>query len=949
MAKDVKREPEQDIDWKETEWLVTQLRAKLAETEPPATSEPAAAKPTVSAPPKKKKKSSAAAPKAAPVKAEPTKAEPVAAEQPVIPDEPAVAEVPAAEAEPDASASAADPKTEPLPTYRRALPTRQRTAMFAATRGQELTVERRASTRSAGKLTGKKSAGSVKPRTDKELAAEMTVEDLMQDLFGDGSLGWTPAERADQPHEQAAKTPPVPEEKAPEAPASKPEAPAPKAEAPAVLSKKEVRKRAKEGKPKFDTITREEDGQMALVLPETGKPLALPARDRGVHARREETPPSGRDEEQIDLFSAVDAAATEQLYKTDLKRSVEASEEEFRLLLELDYEDELGKAIGFEKIRAYHEEGVNGQPVTKHRRRAGERREYETQGQDTVLRKTYTKQKSEHVVRLALSVVMTLLIMIYEQSGWMKELFGGFLDGTKYPVTYILIGIQLLVIVAFFSYRRLLEGFLRILSFSPIDYSLCSMMLIATFVYHVVLIFLPNTGVAPRLYLSPAAMSLTLLALADLLDWYRESLAFQVVSSRKQKYALIPRVSVGGRQGNARLSLSDDESAGTVWYVRPVGFVRNYFANTEKHVDHGRTLGVQLLLILSVGVAFGLYALAGGATLPQMLQTVFVTFLLCVPVTSLLVTSLPMFFAACLRLGKKGAIIGESPVYDSEGTTTLVIPDSEVFGAMHHERFEVQNEAEYDRVTVLTRALLEKLQSPLCDSVNVERDRRISPSKVELCRIEEDGVHATVTQDDRVTVMHMGSLSYMKSRGIEELPNLGSEAEQGGKRLICVAVNGRSVAFFLARYRLNDDMSALLREMEAEGVRVMIRTKDPGIRDDLFAGLLPDRRDPVLVMKPTAREMDLRTDRVDATVVALGSCREAARTFVTCRRSRRAAHFGKIFQVLSVTVGGLIAALLTFLGGSVQLASALVSLYLLFWSALHAATSFLFLRKTENE
>jgi hypothetical protein len=164
-----------------------------------------------------------------------------------------------------------------------------------------------------------------------------------------------------------------------------------------------------------------------------------------------------------------------------------------------------------------------------------------------------------------------------------------------------------------------------------------------------------------------------------------------------------------------------------------------------------------------------------------------------------------------------------------------------------------------------------------------------------------------------------------------------------------VAVDGRSVAFFLARYRLNEDMSALLREMETAGVHVMVRTKDPGVGNDLFATLLPDRRDPVLVMKPSAREMDLRTDRVDATVVALGSCREAARTFVTCRRTRRGVRFGKLFQLLSVTVGGLLSALFAFLGGSTQIASALVSFYFLFWSALHAGTSFFFLRDADEE
>ena len=50
--------------------------------------------------------------------------------------------------------------------------------------------------------------------------------------------------------------------------------------------------------------------------------------------------------------------------------------------------------------------------------------------------------------------------------------------------------------------------------------------------------------------------------------------------------ALIPRVSVGGKQGDALLSLGESDTRGTVWYLRPVGFVRNYFANTKKRVGN---------------------------------------------------------------------------------------------------------------------------------------------------------------------------------------------------------------------------------------------------------------------------------------------------------------------------------------------------------------------------
>jgi len=971
-----------DIDWKETEWIVTQLRAKLAEDAQNSDGEPAAepSQETLAeyrANKRKKNKKNRKQPvPAAPVE----EATPIEEAAPVEEAAPAeeVAPVeeaapakeksapparglfveddkapPAAQAEPAGRASATEEAATdsesgapaiaaPAQTAYIPVPPQKRTALFAASYQQE---PQPAAFASAPKKSGQKRKNSTAPlsaRTEEEMRAELTVEHLMQDLFGTDATDWFGKEEA------AAKPAPAPEKSA-----EKPAAPGPSAPsfqesekpAPKKTKRRAAAGVAEEPIENFETITREQDGQMAMVLPETGKPLAIPAGERESKQIKEKGG-SGADEAQIDLFSG---ALTDENQldpdsgkdKNEFKRSIETSDEDFEMLLDLDYENELGTAIGFEKIRLYHEKGVNGPEAKRRRRRQNEKREYELQSQDTSLRKYYTKQKSEHVFRLILSLALTALLFLYEQSGWMARLFGGPFDGARYPASYILIGMQILLIAAYFSRQRLIEGFVRILRFSPIDYSLCSVVLIVTVLYHTVLLFLKHDG-APTLYLSPAAMSLALLALADLFDWYRESLAFQVVSSRKQKYALIPRASVGGKQGDARARLEEDDKAGTVWYVRPVGFVRNYFANTEKRVEHGRSLGIQLLLILAIGLSFGLYVFAVEGSAEALFQTVFLTFLFCAPMTSLLVTSLPMFFASVLRLNKKGAIIGEQPVFQCGEPTTLVVPDAEVFGAMHHERFEVVDEDHPDDVVVWVRALLEKLQSPLTDSVSVERDRRIPPSAVFLCEICEDGVSATVGPN-RIPML-IGSVSYLQERGIAVQARPEYDFEQSGKRLVCVAAQGKIAALFLARYRLNDDMLELLRELEGEDVKIMIRTKDPGIHDELFRSLLPDRGEPVGVMKPTAKETDLRTDRVDATVVALGSCREAARTFVTCRRVRRAGALGRMLQALSVTIGAVIIGMTALFGNVSNLIAIGISGYMLLWSGIHALTSYFYLR-----
>ncbi len=163
-----------------------------------------------------------------------------------------------------------------------------------------------------------------------------------------------------------------------------------------------------------------------------------------------------------------------------------------------------------------------------------------------------------------------------------------------------------------------------------------------------------------------------------------------------------------------------------------------------------------------------------------------------------------------------------------------------------------------------------------------------------------------------------------------------------------MAVGGRVTALFLARYRLTEEAESLLSMLRAENVQIMVRTKDPGVQNGIFARFCSPKNGEVQVIKPAAGEMDIRTDRVDATVVALGSSHELARTFVTCRRVRRAGHIGKLLQIGSIVVAVFISVLLSIFGVWQSLTALTVTLYMLFWCGLHAAISYFYLRDKEN-
>ncbi len=619
----------------------------------------------------------------------------------------------------------------------------------------------------------------------------------------------------------------------------------------------------------------------------------------------------------------------------------EEEDDEFRFLLDMDYEDELGNSVGFERIRAYHEGKINGRSVPRGMKHA----EFEAQIQEHTFHAEYREQRKSKIFRLVFSLCMLILILLYERAGLMARTFGGILDGTQYPVAYVLIGVQLLLLEAAFFAKPLWEGFLRLVRFSPIDHSFTSVLVIGTFVYHYILLLVPSEGEAPALYLSPAAFSLFLLAAAEFLNWYREFLAYTIVASRHQKYALVPRVSVGGERDRARVRMDRIELREKEYYVRPVEFVRNYFANTEQRIDHHRNLGGHMLMLLAIGAALGLVSFVGSSDIALTFRTVFATVLLASPCASLLFVSVPMFFSAAIRQRGKSAMIGERPVAECADPATIVLPDSEVFAAMEHDQLHLENGCDIHAVTALTNALLTQIGSPLAAAFSVDDSSRIEPERVHLTEIDDTGVSAQLDEDGPTIVF--GTVPFVRGKGIAVRGLAADIPAHVYKRLYAVAVDGKTAAVFLVRYQLKRHIPALLREMKRVGVPMALRTLDPCVRADIMKQILGPYDLHMDVIKPSMREIDVATNRVDATVVALDSYCEVARAYAACRLVRRASLFGKWMQAISLVLGAALAAVLAVSG--IAPSALIVTLWLVAWCTLYTLISYSLLERNEEK
>jgi hypothetical protein len=245
---------------------------------------------------------------------------------------------------------------------------------------------------------------------------------------------------------------------------------------------------------------------------------------------------------------------------------------------------------------------------------------------------------------------------------------------------------------------------------------------------------------------------------------------------------------------------------------------------------------------------------------------------------------------------------------------------------------------------VQIRALLERIGSPLVDSVHVPESRRIPASSVTLTDVSTDGV-AAVISGERKTPILLGSVAYLQKYGIRVSPKKGGRYEELCRNMLCVAINNRLTALFIARYRPSEGMESLIEGTDVEGLQLAIRTKDPGIHDALLSEVFADAEIPLRAVKPQPLESDIRTDEVDATVVALGSPLEAARTFAVCRRMLRAIKLERVLEMLAILLGVLLSGALLYFGYLAVVPAFAVVIYNVLWCGIHALSSYLYLRR----
>ncbi len=625
--------------------------------------------------------------------------------------------------------------------------------------------------------------------------------------------------------------------------------------------------------------------------------------------------------------SPLDAALSAQRKKHEaeggrhsnaLRAAETLSEEDVLLLLRMGYENELRNKQPAETLQRVEREAAPS-PLTDRQRfhLAYGWRESE-QGdapKDAQVKETYRKNAVGVTWRMLLCTLFALACLALDLSPlYFRLLPAGMAEAFSHPSVHLL-ALQLLVLCAIPSGRRLLYGARQLLCLTPEPCSVVLPVLLCNLAYDVVMTMQEQMYVLLNF---PTALLLWLLVVCDAMDLRRERIAFSVVSGGESKTVLSrtqPRKKKVVRGGRIVKIINDD--ADRVHYnVERTDRVDGYFRRTNEPTVRYRLMLPLLAaqLLLSLGVS-GFCTIRTGVT-PAALTVLLLSMQLCAPATCLISYAYSLLLA-CRRLQSRGAtIVGQSTVDEMGADKMLIFADTEMLQAKSSTEITIKGSGDPKRYVRYARRLFYALGGTLgkINTSDLSEDRM--DGLVEILRIYPEGVEARI--DGRVRVL-AGSSAFLASNGIR-VPATNAELlarRNDESSILYLAFGGQIRLGYEINYRILGSFEQMLAGLSRGRSAVALRSYDPNITEEYLAASRSKRGVPVRVIKPVHHQKSTTVDAVDSGIVATAQTRGVAYAVRMCERMLHNHRMLQRVQWITAFAGAAAAIALT-LGGLID-------------------------------
>lgn len=607
-------------------------------------------------------------------------------------------------------------------------------------------------------------------------------------------------------------------------------------------------------------------------------------------------------------------------------------EKDIDLMVAFGLEDELKKQVGAKKAsriaKNYEARALEREAEEKRSVRG----EYRDPAQTKEFSERYRKAYRESKIRLAVSCVLMLLLLIFENLPVIGYQMAGPFDPAIFPVVYVMADLQILLLCYAVSYNELFAGLGGLFKLKPTPESILSISALVSVAHTVYAAVTAVTPVEPRLFNFPSAFCAFMALVFSYLNLKREIFSFNVVSSKKQKYAL--RRLSGDEAALEAAAFEDDGDVGDVLKIEKASFVDGYVFRTQsRDVTTPAVMLMCILLSASLAVIFGAFAkLVGRLSTQESLALAHAAFSLALPVTALVSFSYPFYKANCDSYEDDSTIVGECSLEEYSGASVISFGDDLVFPSVgvKVQNIKVYNNYRFDRVLYYAASVFTKTQGPLSDVFELATLEMGYSDDVVLTSIGE----GYITCDVNGKAITFGKGSVLTSQGFE-IPEQILEEDRALPEDISVMYmifKNKIVAKMHISYALEEDFEYTVKQLAGSGLSVCVRTFDPNIDEDMIRSKLSLDKYPMRVVRGADfADASAEVPRADSGIVARGTPKALLKAVTYCDRVLDVKKSGSFISLIAAVISVLILALVLITGKSGHFASLYVALIQLFW------------------
>ena len=594
-------------------------------------------------------------------------------------------------------------------------------------------------------------------------------------------------------------------------------------------------------------------------------------------------------------------------------------------------EDELGRRVGDKKasrLKKKYEEVVERREEIE---KKTVQNEYKDLSQNKEIISQYKKAYFSSKVKIAVTAILALILLFYENLPLIGYQLASYLDPAVYPVAYVMIDLQIALLAVAVVYDSVFRGFVRLFKGKPTPESILSIASVLAIVYSAIAAKTAVPPTEPTLFNFPVAFCAFLTAVYSYLTVKREIFSFNVVSSKKPKFAL-RRLSSKDAVMEAAAFSDGKEDIGDILKIEKVSFVDGYFYRTEStNSTSSAAVLMSLGLALVLAVLFGVYSAMVYKSVTSAIMLGYAAFVTAVPMSLLFSHAYPFFKANSISYDENSTIVGENSLEEYSGASVISFDDKLVFPSIgvKVQNIKVYNNYRFDRVLYYAASVFTKTGGPLADVFEIATVETGYSDDVLLTGIGDGYLQ---TEVDGKSIM-FGRAENLRELGIEIPEDISAEDDYEDELSVMYMIfKGKIVAKMNILYLVDSDFEYILKRLAVSGMSVCVKTLDPNIDEEMIKSKVKTDKYPMRVIRYSSlEEVANVAEHSDSGVVARGSSKGLLETVTFCDKVLDAKRTNSFIALLQAIISIVILAVILLSDGFSSLRSIFSVLMQLFW------------------